>query len=939
MNLNKCWVPLFYDKFSGDHNYNNPRTSSKNINYIFDNIINDLNNKMEIKSDLEAINFYNNYFKDFISIGKLDEELYKIKCYIKYKDVIDKEIFIVDEVYTIIFINSIKLEYFIDNKIEIYNIKFLKMLCRFHIKYTNNSDLDYCLSFNSNEKIKTNLEKIINTCMKPSIYNVDEKIEQSENILFELFEYQKYSIKWMLNKENNKSKIRYNINEEVIIGNIFFDIYKQIFYKKDNKKELVFHGGCIIDEVGLGKTVQITALSILNRAKNTNYFFNEYTFRSKATLIVCPSQLCGQWKRELISSINKNYQPVIISILTKRHFDKYTYKDLLDADFIILSFSFLNNKHFISAWTNSKNPYSEYKYNYENVHNLFVNMGKQLLLDPLSSLNNTKVILPIIQWHRIVIDEFHDVYSNKKYSYVKYILNHLNSKFKWCVTATPFTIKENLFKMVNFLTNYTCFHKEKVLLDKNIVDFLCTNCFRRNTKESVKQEYKLPPIEDKTIWLNFTPTERAMYNAYLANPNNSEFSVYLRQLCCHPNLAYETKEFLSQCKTLEDIEKMMVIHYQKEVEKANKKVVYIQKKINLINEKIEKKQKIKKIKKKKKDTNNEIKLIENNELDEELDHIDIKLDELSEIDKELLHIINSGADIKNVSIKLLNDLLIKFKNKLMLYNKDLSGKQTTLNFYTNVISRIRNTCNKNKIKSIELGSKNNNDTNVLNSITNDINDNEICPICMEDITEDNLAVTMCGHIFCYECINIVVERSNKCPNCRNDINKNKIFKLNFNNNIDKQNNDNNNLINKIGTKLANLILFLKKENKHTIIFSQWDDLLVKIGKILKKNKIDNVFCKGNCYQRDKAIRNFNQHDNIKVIMLSSDSTASGTNLTKAKQIIFIDPIYGDINYRKNIENQAIGRSHRLGQTEQIKIVRFVIKNTVEETIYKQNICN
>ena len=101
---------------------------------------------------------------------------------------------------------------------------------------------------------------------------------------------------------------------------------------------------------------------------------------------------------------------------------------------------------------------------------------------------------------------------------------------------------------------------------------------KNKEQESVKQEYKLPPIEDKTIWLNFTPTERAMYNAYLANPNNSEFSVYLRQLCCHPNLAYETKEFLSQCKTLEDIEKMMVIHYQKEVEKANKKVVYIQKK-------------------------------------------------------------------------------------------------------------------------------------------------------------------------------------------------------------------------------------------------------------------------------------------------------------------------------------------------------------------------
>lgn len=144
------------------------------------------------------------------------------------------------------------------------------------------------------------------------------------------------------------------------------------------------------------------------------------------------------------------------------------------------------------------------------------------------------------------------------------------------------------------------------------------------------------------------------------------------------------------------------------------------------------------------------------------------------------------------------------------------------------------------------------------------------------------------------------------------------------------------LINDVGTKLAHLILYLRKSNKHTIIFSQWDDLLVRVGGILKKNKINNVFCKGNCYQRDKAIRRFNDDKTMRVIMLSSKSAASGTNLTKASDVIFLDPIYGNTAYRKNQEKQAVGRAHRLGQTKKITVVRFIVKNSIEEEIYEMN---
>ena len=57
-------------------------------------------------------------------------------------------------------------------------------------------------------------------------------------------------------------------------------------------------------------------------------------------------------------------------------------------------------------------------------------MGKKLLEDPIESISNKYTLLPLIYWHRIVIDEFHEVYINKKYQYVVNILPHLDSKYR-----------------------------------------------------------------------------------------------------------------------------------------------------------------------------------------------------------------------------------------------------------------------------------------------------------------------------------------------------------------------------------------------------------------------------------------------------------------------------------------------------------------------------
>ena len=72
-------------------------------------------------------------------------------------------------------------------------------------------------------------------------------------------------------------------------------------------------------------------------------------------------------------------------------------------------------------------------------------------------------------------------------------------------------------------------------------------------------------------------------------------------------------------------------------------------------------------------------------------------------------------------------------------------------------------------------------------------------------------------------------------------------------------------------------------------------------------------------------------------MLSSESAASGTNLTKASKVILTDPVCGTYEYRKNTEGQAVGRAHRTGQLNEVEVLRFIICDTIEEEIFKANI--
>jgi len=66
-----------------------------------------------------------------------------------------------------------------------------------------------------------------------------------------------------------------------------------------------------------------------------------------------------------------------------------------------------------------------------------------------------------------------------------------------------------------------------------------------------------------------------------------------------------------------------------------------------------------------------------------------------------------------------------------------------------------------------------------------------------------------------------------------------------------------------------------------------------------------------------------------VLLLSLRAGGVGLNLTCAKRVFMMDPWWSWA-----VEAQAIDRVHRMGQTDEVRVVRFVVEASIEEKMLK-----
>ncbi|XP_010484700.1 PREDICTED: DNA repair protein RAD16-like isoform X2 [Camelina sativa] len=221
-----------------------------------------------------------------------------------------------------------------------------------------------------------------------------------------------------------------------------------------------------------------------------------------------------------------------------------------------------------------------------------------------------------------------------------------------------------------------------------------------------------------------------------------------------------------------------------------------------------------------------------------------------------------------------------------------------------------------------------------------------CGLC-HDPAEDYV-VTSCAHVFCKACLIGFSTSLGKvtCPTCS------KLLTVDWTTKADTEPQASkttlkgfraSSILNRIklndfqtSTKIEALreeIRFMVERDgsAKAIVFSQFTSFLDLINYTLGKCGVSCVQLVGSMTMaaRDTAINKFKDDPDCRVFLMSLKAGGVALNLTVASHVFMMDPWWNPA-----VERQAQDRIHRIGQYKPIRIVRFIIENTVEERILR-----
>ena len=117
------------------------------------------------------------------------------------------------------------------------------------------------------------------------------------------------------------------------------------------------------------------------------------------------------------------------------------------------------------------------------------------------------------------------------------------------------------------------------------------------------------------------------------------------------------------------------------------------------------------------------------------------------------------------------------------------------------------------------------------------------------------------------------------------------------------------------------------ERHKVLIFSQFVKHLQLFRDYFERKKIAYAYLDGHTKDRTEAVNQFKERENTQIFLISIKAGGVGLNLTEADYVFLLDPWWNPA-----VEQQAIDRSHRIGQTKNVFIYKFISKDTVEEKI-------
>ncbi|XP_071757033.1 chromatin-remodeling ATPase INO80 isoform X2 [Centroberyx gerrardi] len=129
-----------------------------------------------------------------------------------------------------------------------------------------------------------------------------------------------------------------------------------------------------------------------------------------------------------------------------------------------------------------------------------------------------------------------------------------------------------------------------------------------------------------------------------------------------------------------------------------------------------------------------------------------------------------------------------------------------------------------------------------------------------------------------------------------------------------------------------LLSRLKAQGHRVLIYSQMTRMIDLLEEYMVHRKHTYMRLDGSSKisERRDMVADFQSRTDIFVFLLSTRAGGLGINLTAADTVIFYDS-----DWNPTVDQQAMDRAHRLGQTKQVTVYRLICQGTIEERILQR----